>query len=403
MLNFAVVGSGQAGGKLADVFARSVPAVAVNTAPQDLDSLKNIKTDYRIHTKINESGGAGKDIRLGEIAVQRFENEIMDVFRLAFEGVEYVFVTVGLGGGTGTLGSIQISRILSKMGMKHGFIATLPTVAEGTYEQINAVTGLYMLEEARKKFTKNLRTIILVDNEKLKNYILASQNVSYEKTWDEANNYIYRSFMDLYELSQTAGESNFDTTDYKKLFDLPGYMAFGRGVIDQLDQKSDNVLAKEVKNFWSNSIFPGSENVQDARGVAVVVNRPAGYDTDGLKINQLFNEVKSYFGAVHFCSGVYSTESKIGKLAEKVSKKPVEIFTLLAGMPMPAGRIKELYEMATKEQTGLKSKEKNTEFKFDRKIIEAIIDPEPEPEIEDDFSFFKGKIEKTALDWSKLK
>jgi cell division GTPase FtsZ len=123
MMNFGFIGIGQAGGNIANVFAQEFPAIAINTAKNDLAVLANIKSSYRLHTDISE-GGAGKSIRYGEKAIRRYQAEIIDLVNLNkdLKEAETIWLIAGLGGGTGSLGIIQMSVLLSKLGRKHSII-----------------------------------------------------------------------------------------------------------------------------------------------------------------------------------------------------------------------------------------------------------------------------------------
>ena len=90
-----------------------------------------------------------------------------------------------------------------------------------------------MIEKAKVKYN-NLRSIMMIDNEKLKKYVLDNFTVSYENFWQKANQYIYDSFFNLYEYSQKASVTSFETTDYLKLFFKRGYMSFAEGLVSNL-------------------------------------------------------------------------------------------------------------------------------------------------------------------------
>jgi cell division GTPase FtsZ len=124
----------------------------------------NNKSNYRIHTNISE-GGAGKSIRFGEIAIRSYKEDIIDIINLNkdLNASDTIWLIAGLGGGTGSLGIIQMSMLLSKIGRKHSMIITTPAHDEGTTEKANAlVSGMQIYNLIGK--SKNLRSLIIMDN-----------------------------------------------------------------------------------------------------------------------------------------------------------------------------------------------------------------------------------------------
>lgn len=255
MMKIGCVAVGQGGINIGDQFAKHFPTIAIDTAFQNLKSTKNIKDDMKYHVKINEWGGAGKDIRLGENVFKEHRENIKEKIKLNFKDLDYVWITASLGGGSGTLGCTQVSYVLNHLGIKHGMLSTLPANPEGTDEVSNAVVGLKGIEIAREKFD-NLRAIILVENQKLKEYVFQNYNgASYENLWEKANKYIFDMFYNLYEYSQKESQFSFDGQDYIRLFLKSGYMCFGKKVISNTENKSEKVLANEVRDIWSDNIF----------------------------------------------------------------------------------------------------------------------------------------------------
>lgn len=411
--SFGFVGVGAGGNKIVDCFAdEEFDSIVINTAPQDLEQVKNTPEDQKIHTKINETGGAGKDIRLGEKAIKKYKGEIKDNLEITFKNSDFVFVVAGLGGGSGTLGCVQVSRILAELGQKHGIIATIPTINEDSVSVVNSVAGIEMIEKARQRFRSTLRTVILIDNQNLKDYIFENSDISYEELWDRANQYIRDSFLKIYEFTKESGQQNIDTTDYVRLFNHRGYMLFGQGEIET-ENSSRDVLSKEIRKYWDNDIYLGGD-VKEAKGVAVIVNRKEKRK-NGKKIDNLFNTVKQFFGSVHFVPGVYSVDNKISfvdKIRGAIStekENPVEIHTMLTGLPFPIKRIKELDERAKEESKGLYAKDDNSVmYEVDKNVVNNVFDEEPSIDIneEEDFGYFEDdevQIEKKDLDWNKIK
>lgn len=251
---------------------------------------------------------------------------------------------------------------------------------------------------------EDILIVSLIDNDKLKDLVLKNSDGSYEKTWERANEYIRDSFLDMYEFSKASGDHNFDTTDYLKNFDIPGYMVFGKTSIEDMENKSDTVLTQSVEKSWKESFFVGSGLSERAKGAAVLINRPGSFK-DGGKIHHLFDDMKNHFGAVHFCPGVYSNESRLKSITSKISgsSRSVEIYTLLAGLPFPTGRLNELSKEAKEEQEKLFSSDESEIFNFDPEMAKSIIDTGPEKVEDDDFGFFSESVKNEKLNWDQLK
>lgn len=401
MMKIGAIGCGQAGINLADQFAKHFPAIALDTALQNLNSINNVKDDMKYHVKINEWGGCGKNIQIGEDAFKQHRDKIREHIKTNFKDLDYVWICAGLGGGSGTLGCIQTSYILNQLNIRHGMLVTLPANHEGTDEVSNAVVGLKGIEIARKKFN-NLRSIILVENQKLKEYVMENHNASYENLWQKANEYIFNMFYNLYEYSQQESQFSFDGQDYVRLFLKSGYMCFGKKIISDTENKSDNVLANEVRGIWSDNIFVEGLEFDKGKGAAVIVNRPSEYDKDGKIINQLFDEVKSQIGSGTFCFGVYKGKDGIlNKVKETINKNHIEVFTMVSGLPFPQQRADELKELSTKEIDSYNDKDTVNDFNVDlKKISNYVNDIEESTEQLEDFSVFDEEDkENKVINW----
>lgn len=414
MMKIGCVGVGQAGLNLAYQFSSLFPTIVADTAPQNLNSLK--KEDSRkltkYHVKINEWGGAGKDAILGLEAFKNHKKDLTDLIKQNFSDLDYVWITAGLGGGTGTLGCTIISNILHNLGKPHGMLLTLPdSEHEGTDEITNSITGLNAIENARKQM-KNLRSIILVENEKLKKTVMNHyDDVTYENLWEYANKYVFDMFYNLYYYSQQESAFSFDGQDYVRLFLKSGYMCFGNKTIEDLEKASaENSLVNHVKEIWDDNIFVKDLNISKAKGSAVIVNRPKSFDKDGILIDSLFNQVKNSIGSGTFAFGVYkgvkskNMIDKFKKVANEItntSSKSVEVFTLVSGMPFPKGRAEELKTLFQNEVKNYNDKNENIDFNLDINEVKDYLN-EYKTEADEDFEFDplgSSKKEKKKLAW----
>ncbi|MFO7819844.1 MAG: hypothetical protein R6V17_06350 [Halanaerobacter sp.] len=386
-IGFACIGVGQAGVNLATQFAEYFPTVVVDTASQNLNNASQIiKQDHRFHAKINEFGGAGKNIELGEQAIIKYEEEITELIENNLTESDYVWITAGLGGGTGSLGCIQVSRILNKLGIAHGMFVTLPATHEGTDEFVNASTALYSIEKARREFN-NLRSIIIIENNKLKSEIMDQSTVSFENMWKEANQHIFKAFYNLFKYSQKQSDFTFDGQDYMRMLEKSGYMTFGTKVIEDVENKSQNVLVNEVKSTWEDEVFIDDLDFSKARGLAVIVNRPESYDQDGQSINKLLTEMKSFIGEGTFCAGIYKDKDSLtDKFLSK--DKPLELVTAVSGLPFPKKRFEKLKETAEGGIDNYNQKEEEEDIDLDLGKVGSYVGEYAANKEEKEFSIF---------------
>ena len=157
--NIFVVGAGGAGNntvsRLNDIGIEGAETITVNTDAQDL---YYSKADKKILLGRKTSGGlgAGGDPSIGEECAEETEDEI----RESLEGADMVFVTCGLGGGTGTGSAPIVAKISKKLGALTVAVVTMPFSAEGIRRRNNADEGLEKLQEAAD-------TVIIIPNDKL--------------------------------------------------------------------------------------------------------------------------------------------------------------------------------------------------------------------------------------------
>ncbi len=390
MMNFGFIGIGQGGGNIVNCFGKDFPTIAINTAPNDLEGLNNIPKHQRILAKVTE-GGAGKSIRYGEKAILTHQNQIVDTIKLSMGDVDRIWLVAGLGGGSGSLGLIQTSILLSKMGKRHSVIVTLPTDDEGTVEKVNSIIALKQLYDLHGH-SKNFQSYLIVDNNELKKRILDSGQFTYERFWDEANSLIYRQFKMFYDLSRLSGTTAFDTEDYKSMFDEKGGLVFAESFVDI--SSGDNALAAAVMQSWRDTVFV-SGDVTQATAIAVVVQRPTGFDKGGQEINTLFEKMKEQIGSGKFCRGVYYNDSILDKAAGAVGQgKPVKISSVVAGIPFPVNIVADLKGQVDREIADIKQKQRRDSLDLDIGSYLSFVDQnngENDSIEELDFTIFNKK------------
>ncbi len=157
--NIKVIGAGGAGGntleRMVEVGIEGTETIAVNTDAQDLLSTPADKK-ILIGKELTRGLGAGSDPAIGEAAAE----EDLDDIKNALKGSDLVFITCGLGGGTGTGSAPVLARVAKEAKALTVAVVTLPFTAEGYQRMENAIKGLAALQKVTD-------TIIVVPNDKI--------------------------------------------------------------------------------------------------------------------------------------------------------------------------------------------------------------------------------------------
>ena len=211
-----VVGVGGAGGNAINDMIESnittVDFIAINTDQQDLDRSK-----ASIKVLLGKGMGAGADPEKGRIAAKESEEKIKDVL----EGTDMLFITAGMGGGTGTGASPIIAEVAKAMGILTVAIVTKPFSFEGPLKKNNAALGIDNLRE-------NVDTLIAIPNDRL--FEIPGMNISLMNAFKEANGVLKMGIKGISDLIQIPGLINLDFADVKTIMTEQGEALMGIGV-----------------------------------------------------------------------------------------------------------------------------------------------------------------------------
>ena len=215
-----VVGVGGGGGnainRMIDNDIRDVEYIAVNT---DCQVLRLSKAEIRIQIgkQITKGLGAGANPDVGRKAAEESEDEIRDAIR----GADLVFVTTGMGGGTGTGAAPVIARIAKELGCVVVGIVTKPFGFEGKRRMQHALQGI----EEMKPFVD---TLIIVPNDKLLDII--GTNTTYLEAFSEADNVLLHGVKGISEIISLPGLINVDFADVRTVLSGKGTALMGIGI-----------------------------------------------------------------------------------------------------------------------------------------------------------------------------
>lgn len=216
-----VVGVGGGGGnavnRMIENDVKGVEFVTINT---DSQVLRLSKSEFRLQIgkQLTKGLGAGADPSIGEKAALENEEEIKDMLT----GSDMVFVTAGMGGGTGTGAAPVVARIAQELGCLTVGIVTKPFSFEGRKRMAQAIEGI-------EKLRKHVDTLIVIPNDKVLSVIPA--NTSMLEAFREVDHVLRRSVQGIAEIVTVPGVINVDFADVRTVMKGKGTTALmGIGV-----------------------------------------------------------------------------------------------------------------------------------------------------------------------------
>jgi len=231
-----VIGVGGAGNntisRLSEVGIVGAEIIAINTDAQDLLSTQADRK-ILIGRELTGGLGAGSDPKVGEDAAKESENEIKDALRDA----HMVFITCGLGGGTGTGAAPVIAEVTKKLGILTVGIVTLPFTMEGQKRFENAMIGLEKLEG-------NVDTLIVIPNDKL---VELAPDLPLHTAFKVADEILTNAVRGIAELITKPGLINLDFADIRTVMSGGGIAMIGVGESDT-ENRAVEAVEKAIKN-----------------------------------------------------------------------------------------------------------------------------------------------------------
>jgi len=228
--NITVVGCGGAGGntvnRMAEEGIHGADLVAANT---DVQHLVNIQADTKIlmGQEKTQGRGAGSLPQVGEEAAIESQSEI----RESLEGSDMVFVTAGLGGGTGTGSAPVVAKAAREIGALTIAIVTTPFTAEGEVRRTNAEAGLERLRDVAD-------TVIVVPNDRL---LDAVGKLPVRQAFKISDEVLMRSVKGITELITKPGLVNLDFADVRTVMEKGGVAMIGLGESDSDTKAQESV------------------------------------------------------------------------------------------------------------------------------------------------------------------
>ena len=271
-----VVGVGGGGGNaVRHMIENNVDGVDFICANTDSQALSDIeaKTVLQIGTGITKGLGAGANPDIGRAAAMEDRDRIAD----ALHGADMVFVTAGMGGGTGTGGAPIVAEVAREMGILTVAVVTRPFTFEGKKRSKIADEGLRELQQ-------HCDSLITVPNEKLLEVL--GKNTSLLDAFREANDVLLGAVQGIADLIIRPGMINVDFADVRTVMSEMGSAMMGTG------QASGENRAREAAERAINSPLLDDINLSGARGV--LVNITAGLDLSLGEFSEVGDTIEEY-------------------------------------------------------------------------------------------------------------
>ena len=247
-----VIGVGGAGGnainRMIEEDLKGVQFIAVNTDMQVLSTIQSPALKLQIGDKITKGLGAGSNPDIGEQAALDDTGSIIEVL----EGAHMVFITAGMGGGTGTGASHIIANHSSTMG-----ILTVAVVSKPFH--FEKEKRMRVAEEGIRKLRENVDAIIIIPNQKLLE--LGDPNITYKNAYKKADEVLLQAVRGISDIINSTGAQNVDFADVKATMVGKGITLMGTG-----EAKGEN-RAEEATKRALNSPLLDNLAINGATGI----------------------------------------------------------------------------------------------------------------------------------------
>ena len=248
-------GGGNAVNRMVSSGMKSVEFISVNT---DSQALKFSQASYKIHIgdKLTKGKGAGGSPDKGQRAAEENRDEIAGVLK----GTDMVFITAGMGGGTGTGAAPVVAEIAHDMGILTVGIVTKPFTFEGKRRMEQAEVGVANLRE-------HVDALLVIPNERLKS--ISEQKITLQNAFSAADEVLKQGVQSISDLINIPGIVNLDFADVTSIMKDAGYAHMGVGRASGKDKAEQAAAAAIASPLLETSI-------NGARGV--IVNITASSD-----------------------------------------------------------------------------------------------------------------------------
>jgi cell division GTPase FtsZ len=317
-IGFLTIGEG--GSNIGEYAAqKGFPVIAINSAKIDLDKLKVIPKDCRIHLEGWE--GAGRNREIGRDAVIAHAETIFEKAKTKFNDCDMIFVVASTAGGTGS-GGLQVGiEIVSDLKEFVGAIAILPESKESPKAHMNALECFSELSKYQQ-----LSSVFVIDNERAKDIIGGTDKT---KIYQESNRQIIDNIASIAALTdQSSFVSNFDKNDCLAILNERGCTMISKVQIPINEIKQPLDIVVKIRESWEYVVSPELGHGQIVK--AAVLGRIPREMTSIIDTKAIFEETGIPYDIVE----AYYPNNE--------HQNHAIFYTMLSGLSFPMDRLKEL-------------------------------------------------------------
>jgi cell division GTPase FtsZ len=361
-LALGVLGSGQAGSRIAEAFFKlGYPTCVVNTALQDLkfidvpDSNK-LLLEYGL-------GGAAKEIEIGKAAAESHKGEILQLVNDKLASAQVHLLCLSLGGGSGAGSCETLVDLLADTGKPLVVITVLPMDTEDAQTKANALETLSKL--AKLTQTRRVNNLIVVDNAKIESIY---QDVSQVEFYNVANKAIVDP-IDVFNTlsSMPSSVKGLDPMEFGKLFtDGEGLTVYGELTVDNFAE--DTAIAEAVVNNLNGNLLAGGFDLKQSKyvGIIIAANKEVWAKIPSSSITYAMAMVNDQCGTPRgVFKGIYTVD-----MPEPV----VKVYSMFTGLGLPESRVTQLKKDAQEHMQTVKGKDeqRNLNLQLDTGTNETV-------------------------------
>ncbi len=310
--NIYIVGTGGSGTNTLDrLFQMGIAGVSLIGMNTDARHLLHVHANKKVllGKKISKGRGAGSNPLVGEESAK----ESMEEIKEAIKEPSMVFITCGMGGGTGTGSAPIIAEAAKSMGALTVAVVTLPFTSEGKVRWENALTGL-------EKLKKHTDTIIVIKNDKLLNLVPDLPLNTAFKVCDEV---LAGSVKGIAELVTKAGLVNVDFADLKTILSEGGFAVIGLGEAS-LDAKKEDRARVAVETALNSPLLDADVSTS----TRALINVVGGEDMSLKEAEYVVQETSSRINPnAHIIWG--------SRIDDNIKKSSMRVLVVLAGVRFP--------------------------------------------------------------------